>query len=100
LIRKHDSQAVCAGFLRDCPGREPAGELLPELSGFSSIVEGSEDLREFLANPHLRSGGEKSVIEQLLKKTDISGVTAIFLKLLADKQRIVILKDIVDATAR
>jgi len=68
-----------------------------ELNGFSSIVEGSEDLKEFLANPIFDQAEKKSVIEQLLKKTDISGVTANFLKLLADKQRIVILKDIVDA---
>jgi len=68
-----------------------------EINGFSSIVEGNEDLKEFLANPIFDQAEKKSVVENILEKTDISGITANFLKLLADKQRIVILKDIVES---
>ena len=68
-----------------------------ELSGFCAIVEGNDDLKEFLANPIFDQAEKKSVIEEILKKTDISGITANFLKLLADKQRIVILGDIVES---
>ena len=68
-----------------------------ELSGFSSIVEGNEDLKEFLANPIFDQAEKKAVVESILQKTDVSGITANFLKLLADKQRIVILKDIVES---
>ena len=68
-----------------------------ELNGFSSIVEGNADLKEFLANPIFDQAEKKSVVESILQKTNISGITANFLKLLADKQRIVILKDIVEA---
>jgi F-type H+-transporting ATPase subunit delta len=68
-----------------------------ELNGFSSIVEGNKDLKEFLANPVFDQAEKKSVVESILAKTDISGITANFLKLLADKQRIVILKDIVES---
>ncbi|MDQ5986065.1 MAG: ATP synthase subunit delta [Syntrophus sp. SKADARSKE-3] len=68
-----------------------------ELSGFSSIVEGNEDLRGFLANPIFDQMEKKSVVESIMAKTNISGVTANFLKLLADKQRIVILADIVES---
>ncbi len=67
-----------------------------ELSGFSAIIEANEDLKEFLANPIFDQKEKKAVIESILQKTDISGITANFLKLLADKQRIVILEDICD----
>lgn len=68
-----------------------------ELNGFSSIIEGNKDLKEFLANPIFDQMEKKSVVESILNKTDISGMTANFLKLLADKQRIVILKDVVES---
>ena len=68
-----------------------------ELNGFSSIIAGNEDLRGFLANPIFDQSEKKAVVTSILQKTDISGITANFLKLLADKQRIVILKDIVEA---
>jgi len=68
-----------------------------ELNGFSSIIEGNEDLRGFLANPIFDQSEKKAVVTSILQKTDISGITANFLKLLADKQRIVILADIVES---
>lgn len=68
-----------------------------ELNGFSSIIAGNEDLRGFLANPIFDQSEKKAVVTSILQKTDISGITANFLKLLADKQRIVILNDIVEA---
>ena len=68
-----------------------------ELSGFSAIIDGNADLKEFLANPIFDQKEKKAVVESILAKTGVSGVTANFLKLLADKQRIVILKDIVES---
>ncbi len=67
-----------------------------ELSGFAAIINSSKDLKDFLANPIFDQSEKKAVIESILQRTDISGITANFLKLLADKQRIVILSDIVD----
>ncbi|MDI9569462.1 MAG: F0F1 ATP synthase subunit delta [Pseudomonadota bacterium] len=67
-----------------------------ELSGFAAIIGGSKDLKEFLANPIFDQSEKKSVVESILQKTDVSGITANFLKLLTDKQRIVILSDIVE----
>ena len=67
-----------------------------ELSGFAAIISENKDLKEFLANPIFDQSEKKSVVESILQRTDISGITANFLKLLADKQRIVILADIVD----
>ncbi|MDD5169480.1 MAG: ATP synthase F1 subunit delta [Syntrophales bacterium] len=68
-----------------------------ELSGFCALIEGNEDLRGFLANPIFDQSEKKAVVESIMSKTNISGITANFLKLLADKQRIVILSDIVES---
>ena len=57
-----------------------------ELSGFAAIINSSKDLKEFLANPIFDQSEKKAVIESILQRTDISGITANFLKLLADKQ--------------
>jgi F-type H+-transporting ATPase subunit delta len=67
-----------------------------ELASFAAIINDNKDLKDFLANPVFDQNEKKSVVESILQKTDISGITANFLKLLADKQRIIILSDIVD----
>ncbi len=67
-----------------------------ELRSFSAIITDNKDLKDFLANPVFDQNEKKSVVESILEKTDISGITANFLKLLTDKQRIVVLSDIVD----
>lgn len=67
-----------------------------ELASFSAIINDNKDLKDFLANPVFDQNEKKSVVESILQRTDISGITANFLKLLADKQRIIILSDIVD----
>jgi len=67
-----------------------------ELSSFSAIINDNKDLKDFLANPVFDQIEKKSVVESILQKTDISVLTANFLKLLTDKQRIVVLSDIVD----
>jgi len=65
-----------------------------ELKSFSSILEESESLKDFLANPVFGQADKKAVVEEVLTKIDISNMTANFLKLLTDKQRIDILPDI------
>jgi F-type H+-transporting ATPase subunit delta len=65
-----------------------------ELSLFSSIINESKDLKELLINPVFDQAEKRAVVDSLLKKVDISNVTANFLKLLVDKQRIGILPDI------
>ena len=65
-----------------------------ELTLFSSIIKESKDLKELLLNPVFGQDEKKAVVDSLLKKTDISNVTANFLRLLVDKRRIGILPDI------
>jgi F-type H+-transporting ATPase subunit delta len=65
-----------------------------ELTLFSSIVEESEDLKELLSNPVFDQAEKRAVVDSLLKKVDMSNMTANFLRLLVDKRRIGILPDI------
>jgi len=65
-----------------------------ELSLFSSIVNESKNLKELLINPVFDQAEKRAVVDSLLKKIDISKVTANFLRLLVDKRRIGILPDI------
>ncbi len=64
-----------------------------ELSLFSSIVNESNNLKELLINPVFDQAEKRAVVDSLLKKIDISNVTANFLRLLVDKRRIGILQD-------
>lgn len=66
-----------------------------ELRSFSGIVEGNESLREFLANPVFDQHDKRGVVDAVLNKVGMSGITANFLRLLADKRRMGILNDIV-----
>jgi F-type H+-transporting ATPase subunit delta len=65
-----------------------------ELTLFSSIIKENKDLKELLINPVFDQAEKRAVVDALLKKIDISNVTANFLKLLVDKRRIGILPDI------
>jgi len=66
-----------------------------ELRSFSEIVDGNENLKEFLANPVFDQREKRDVVDNVLLKVGLAGVTANFLRLLADKRRIGILADIV-----
>jgi F-type H+-transporting ATPase subunit delta len=65
-----------------------------ELTLFSSIIKESKDLKELLLNPVFGQDEKRAVVDLLLKKIDISNITANFLRLLVDKRRIGILPDI------
>ncbi len=66
-----------------------------ELIGFSEIIHGNENMKEFLANPIFDQHDKRDVVDAVLIKIGMTGVTANFLRLLADKRRIGILTDIV-----
>ena len=66
-----------------------------ELQSFSGVVGGNENLKEFLANPIFDQHDKRDVIDAVLQKIDMTGITANFLRLLADKRRIGILGEIV-----
>jgi F-type H+-transporting ATPase subunit delta len=66
-----------------------------ELQSFSEVVESNENLKEFLANPIFDQKDKRDVVDAVLQKIAMTGNTASFLRLLADKRRIGILADIV-----
>ena len=66
-----------------------------ELVKFYSAIDQSSDFKEFLANPMFNNEDKKAVVKTILERVSLSGTSANFLNLLADKQRIGILGDIV-----
>ena len=66
-----------------------------ELNQFASIISENKSLSDFLANPVFEQASKKGVVETIIAKLQLSGMTVSFLKLLVDKKRIDILNDIV-----
>ena len=65
-----------------------------ELKGFCSLLEESEDLAEFFANPVFDGSDKAAVMGDILKKVKASATTSNFLKLLVEKRRIEALEQI------
>ena len=66
-----------------------------ELNQFASIVAENKSLKDFLANPIFEQASKKGVVDSLISKLKLSGMTVSFLRLLVDKKRIDIVEDIV-----
>jgi F-type H+-transporting ATPase subunit delta len=66
-----------------------------EISQFALIIAQNKALGEFLANPVFEQESKKGVVENIIGKLKLSGMTVNFLKLLVDKRRIDVLPDIV-----
>jgi len=72
-------------------------EYYAELDAVCRLIEDNEELKGFLANPIVEQKDKKSLVETLLASLNLSPITANFIRLLTDKKRIIILRDIVDA---
>ena len=66
-----------------------------ELNQVVSVISQNKALRDFLANPVFEQESKKGVMESIIAKLKLSGITVNFLKLLVDKRRIEVLSDIV-----
>jgi F-type H+-transporting ATPase subunit delta len=66
-----------------------------ELNQFASIVSQNQSLSDFLANPVFEQVSKKGVVDSVIAKLKLSGMTISFLRLLVDKKRIDIINDIV-----
>ncbi|MEG4073405.1 ATP synthase F1 subunit delta [Microcoleus sp. Pol14C2] len=64
-----------------------------DIRSLLSLLEGSEDLRQFLGNPLIKPDAKKAVIQQIAGE-EMSPLMHSFLKLLVDKGRIVFLEGI------
>jgi F-type H+-transporting ATPase subunit delta len=66
-----------------------------ELNQFATIVSENKSLSEFLANPVFEQASKRGVVDSLIAKMKLTGMTVNFLRLLVDKKRVDILGDIV-----
>ena len=66
-----------------------------ELNQFASVISQNKSLKDFLANPVFEQASKKGVVDNIISKLKLSGMTVSFLRLLVDKKRIDILEDIV-----
>ncbi|MEG4067577.1 ATP synthase F1 subunit delta [Microcoleus sp. Pol11C2] len=64
-----------------------------DIRSLLSLLEGSEDLRQFLGNPLIKPDAKKAVIQQIAGE-EMSPLMHSFLKLLVDKGRILFLEGI------
>jgi F-type H+-transporting ATPase subunit delta len=94
LISSNIAKRYARAFFKIAGDEKRYEDYYHELGVFSAILKENRRLSEFLANPIFTLSDKKAVVESLLEKIRISPLTANFLKLLVDKQRIGILPDI------
>ena len=68
-----------------------------DLSSFAELVAGHEPLQRAVMNPAIPASRKRAVVEQLLQHGPVSQVVSRALLLLADRDRLVLLPDLVDA---
>jgi F-type H+-transporting ATPase subunit delta len=66
-----------------------------ELSRFSQMIEGSEDLRRLIRNPVFTAEEQSGAIGAILDKAGLSGLGANFIRLVASKRRLFALPDMI-----
>jgi F-type H+-transporting ATPase subunit delta len=66
-----------------------------EINQFASVISQNKSLKDFLANPIFDQTSKKGVVDNIISKMKLAGMTESFLRLLVDKKRIDILEDIV-----
>ena len=72
-------------------------KIADELAGADALVHGNEELKRVLANPAVPVGRKRAVIEQLLLRSPLSAVTSRLLLLLAERDRLMLLPELVEA---
>jgi F-type H+-transporting ATPase subunit delta len=97
LIRKNIAGRYARGFFQAADEENMFQERYGELAVFSDMIKENKDFREFLINPVFSRDDKKSVIEALIKKSGVGGLTANLLKLLVDKRRIDLIPEILDS---
>jgi len=68
-----------------------------ELAAFSNLVKEHDELSRALLNPAIPAPRKRAAVAELLKRTTMTSVVAKLLTLLAERDRLIILPDIVDA---
>lgn len=59
-----------------------------ELQGLADVIEGNRDLRRLLYSPSIRLEVKRDIMEDLIARIELSGLSATFVRLLLEKGRI------------
>jgi F-type H+-transporting ATPase subunit delta len=94
LISNISKRYACAFFEIANEGKQ-IEPYYNELNQFASVVSQNKSLKDFLANPVFEQASKKGVVDNIIAKLKLSGMTVSFLRLLVDKKRIDVLEDIV-----
>ena len=76
------------------------GEKAAALAAFQSLVNESPDLARLVKSPVFSADEQVRAIGAVLKKAEITGVAANFIRLVASKRRLYVLSDMIDARHR
>jgi F-type H+-transporting ATPase subunit delta len=68
-----------------------------DLSAFARIVAGHDLLQRTVTNPAIPAARKRAVLEQLLRQVNVAPLVAKVLLLLADRDRLVLLPELVEA---
>ena len=75
-------------------------EVAAALAAFQSLVNESPDLARLVKSPVFSADEQVRAIGAVLKKAEITGVAANFIRLVASKRRLYVLSDMIDAFQR
>jgi F-type H+-transporting ATPase subunit delta len=89
------SKRYARAFFEIASGEKQLERYYNEINQVVLIIAQNKALGEFLANPVFEQESKKNVIENIIGKLKLAGMTTNFLKLLVDKKRIDVLPDIV-----
>ncbi len=68
-----------------------------DLDRFDAMIEGSEDLNRLVRSPVFTAEEQKNALAAILEKAGIGGITANFLRLIAQKRRLFAVREMVRA---
>lgn len=68
-----------------------------DLDRFDAMIEGSEDLNRLVRSPVFTAEEQKNALAAILEKAGIGGITANFLRLVAQKRRLFAVREMVRA---
>jgi F-type H+-transporting ATPase subunit delta len=68
-----------------------------DLTRFDTLVEGSSDLLRLVKSPAFSADEQQAAVSDVLAKAKIGGLTANFIKLVASKRRLFVVREMVSA---
>jgi len=80
--------------------KRAADEVAAALAAFQGLVNESADLRRLVKSPVFTAQEQVKALDAILAKTEISGVAANFIRLVASKRRLFVLPDMIAAYQR